>query len=73
MIKEKGPKTTRVGSLKKLLEKVENGVFILDRKKQFALPGGILEDDLTKEQIIAALKLLIKEDAEKVVVVEEKK
>jgi len=66
MLKEKGPKTTRIGSIKKLLERVEGGSFVLNRSNQAFLPGGISEDDLDKELMIRALKLLIKEDEEKV-------
>lgn len=65
MLKEKAPKTTRVGSLKKLLERVENGTFVLNRNAQVKLSGGLTEDDLTKEQLLTVLKKLIKEDEEK--------
>jgi alkyl hydroperoxide reductase subunit AhpF len=64
---ERGPKITKAIGLKKLLEKLESGELVLDKKKQMALPGGILEDDLNTEQYKQAVKILIKEDSEKVV------
>lgn len=63
---ERGPKVTRAGGLKKLLERLEKGVLVLDRRKQSALPSGIMEDDLNCEQYKQAVRLLIKEDTEKV-------
>lgn len=63
---ERGPKITKAIGLKRLLERLESGELILDKKKQMALPGGILEDDLNIEQYKQAVKILIKEDSEKV-------
>lgn len=62
---ERGPKITKISGLTKLLERLEKGGFVLDRKKQMALPGGLSEDDLNVQQYIQAVKILIKEAGEK--------
>jgi len=62
---EKGSKITKIVGLKRLLEKIEKGDLVLDRKKQKALPGGITEDDLDIEQYEQAVRKLIKEYSEK--------
>lgn len=64
---ERGPKITKIVGLKRLLERIEKGELILDKKKQMALPGGIMEDDLDITQYEQAIRRLIKEDSEKVV------
>lgn len=63
---ERGPKITKAIGLKRLLERIKNGGLILDRKKQMALPGGLMEDDLDIDQYEKAVEILIKEDSEKV-------